>query len=82
VIRHPANFGRLCTKGLSLHKPILRFGHCSRKYTAKEKLERDLNFLAGRFSKDHAEHGPAGGVLTSRPIPHRDYYVFNKLAKA
>lgn len=91
---HPANFGRLCTKGSTLH------------LTASSKVTRQTRLLhpmqreqrdgpAKRISWDSAldiasegfadiirQHGPDSvGFYISGQLLTEDYYVFNKLAK-
>lgn len=91
---HPANFGRLCTKGSSLHhtaaapitlqarllQPALRpqRGHAPRDTT----WDSALDLAADRFAATVREHGPdAVGFYISGQLLTEDYYVFNKLAK-
>ncbi len=91
---HPANFGRLCTKGSTLHltasAPITkqtRLLHPMRREhrTAAPKAvswNHALGFAATTFSQIIAEHGPdAVGFYVSGQLLTEDYYVFNKLAK-
>jgi len=80
---HPANFGRLCTKGLSLHKvdPSFR-GLFPEIHGQRKTWDETLGFLAERFGKTIAEHGPDSvGFYVSGQFLTEDYYVFNKLAK-
>jgi assimilatory nitrate reductase catalytic subunit len=90
---HPANFGRLCTKGATLHlsaapetlavraiHPQMRTG----RGTARERCdwETALDHLAGRFAAIIREHGPdAVAFYGAGQLLTEDYYVFNKLAK-
>ncbi|BBP06014.1 assimilatory nitrate reductase [Sulfuriferula plumbiphila] len=88
---HPANFGRLCTKGASLHLaaaqldaralyPALR----SERGTPRERVSWDsaLDHAAGRFAEIIRNHGAdAVGFYISGQLLTEDYYVFNKLAK-
>ena len=91
---HPANFGRLCTKGSTLHltasAPItlqtrllqpMRREH--REETPKAvSWDSALNFAATTFAQIITEHGPdAVGFYVSGQLLTEDYYVFNKLAK-
>jgi assimilatory nitrate reductase catalytic subunit len=80
---HPANFGRLCTKGLSLHKADPSFRALFPEIHGQRKTwDETLSFLAGRFGKTIAEHGPDSvGFYVSGQFLTEDYYVFNKLAK-
>lgn len=90
---HPANFGRLCTKGLSLaesaapHLLNLRALHPEMRHVRCEHRRRagwdeTLGHLAARFSETIAAHGPDSvGFYISGQLLTEDYYVFNKLAK-
>jgi assimilatory nitrate reductase catalytic subunit len=89
--RHPANFGRLCTKGSTLHRtvvaegralyPELRSGRDAPR--ARVAWSEALDHAARRFADVIAEHGPdAVGFYVSGQLLTEDYYVFNKLAKA
>ncbi len=87
---HPANRGRLCTKGASLHLTAdnayrLRYPE-KRSVRGGERLRIDwtqaLEEAAGRFAAIIAEHGPdAVAFYISGQLMTEDYYVFNKLAK-
>lgn len=87
---HPANFGRLCTKGSTLHlttKPE------ARALFPEFRLSRDedrhistwdeaLGYAAERFADIINTHGPdAVAFYISGQLLTEDYYVFNKLAK-
>ena len=91
---HPANFGRLCTKGSTLHltatrtiamhtrllQPQLR----ARREDARAVVGWDtaLDTAADRFASVVQTHGPdAVGFYISGQLLTEDYYVFNKLAK-
>ncbi|HNB47485.1 MAG TPA: molybdopterin-dependent oxidoreductase, partial [Burkholderiaceae bacterium] len=91
---HPANFGRLCTKGSTLHltatpainrqarllQPLRRW----RRGEAPRPLDWDaaLDFAAERLAAIHATHGAdAIGVYVSGQLLTEDYYVFNKFVK-
>jgi assimilatory nitrate reductase catalytic subunit len=88
---HPANFGRLCTKGATLH---LSARHDTRAHHPELRRNRAtprsraswgeaLDFAAGRFASIIREHGPdAVGFYISGQLLTEDYYVFNKLARA
>ena len=91
---HPANFGRLCTKGSTLHltasaavtqqtrllQPMRRM-HRSDKPQAVS-WDNALDFAAEGFAQIIREHGPdAVGFYVSGQLLTEDYYVFNKLAK-
>ena len=91
---HPANFGRLCTKGSTLHLTA------SPAVTASTRLlqprrrpvrggpteaigwETALDSAADRIADVVHRHGPdALGLYLSGQLLTEDYYVFNKLAK-
>ena len=91
---HPANFGKLCTKGSTLHltatpaitrqtrllQPMqrLRRGHAPVALGWDAALDR----VAGEFGRIVRDHGPdAVGIYISGQLLTEDYYVFNKLAK-
>ena len=91
---HPANFGRLCSKGSTLHlsaQPNIQ--KQVRALSPEMRLSRDqprvrsdwdlsLDFMAQRFADTIAEHGPDSvAFYISGQLLTEDYYVFNKLAK-
>jgi assimilatory nitrate reductase catalytic subunit len=87
---HPANFGRLCTKGATLHlsaqpdnralHPELRRDKASPRKRAS--WEEALDLCAERFAAAIREHGPDSvAFYISGQLLTEDYYVFNKLAK-
>lgn len=87
---HPANFGRLCTKGSTLHltynlnaralHPELRFDRQAPR--AKVSWDIALDHVADRFAAIIKEHGPDSvAFYISGQLMTEDYYVFNKLAK-
>jgi assimilatory nitrate reductase catalytic subunit len=91
---HPANFGRLCTKGSTLH--LTAATSITRQVRALQPLRRAargaplqpvtwdvaLDTVADRFAATIDRHGPdAVGLYLSGQLLTEDYYVFNKLAK-
>ncbi|MBS1154131.1 MAG: nitrate reductase [Proteobacteria bacterium] len=88
--QHPANFGRLCTKGMTLP---LTASHDGRLLHPEMRLSREekrqpvgwdaaLDHVADKFAQIIAEHGPdAVAFYLSGQLLTEDYYVFNKLAK-
>ncbi len=91
---HPANFGRLCTKGSTLHLTAsatvtqqTRLLYPQRRIKRGQPPQRlnwdnALNLAADQFAKIITEHGPdAVGFYISGQLLTEDYYVFNKLAK-
>lgn len=87
---HPANFGRLCTKGSTLHltaKLDARALHPEMRQdrdTTRERVSWDtsLNYVVDQFVDIINQHGPdAVAFYISGQLLTEDYYVFNKLAK-
>lgn len=88
---HPANFGKLCSKGSTLHLtgdldaralyPELRLG----KGLVRSRTDWDsaLEHAASVFAETIREHGPDSVALyVSGQLLTEDYYAFNKLARA
>jgi assimilatory nitrate reductase catalytic subunit len=88
---HPANFGKLCSKGSTLHLtgdldarglyPELRLG----KALARARTDWDsaLDHAATLFAETIREHGPDSvAFYISGQLLTEDYYAFNKLARA
>jgi len=91
---HPANFGRLCTKGATLHLTATAAVTAQvRLLQPMQRLRRDapaqaigwdaaLDGASQRFAQIIAQHGAdAVGFYISGQLLTEDYYVFNKLAK-
>jgi assimilatory nitrate reductase catalytic subunit len=91
---HPANFGRLCSKGSNLHLTataavtkqtrLLHPMQRTNRDVAPQRISWDaaLDDAAQKFAQVIAEHGPdAVGFYISGQLLTEDYYVFNKLAK-
>lgn len=91
---HPANFGRLCTKGSTLHlsaRPVLQQQARAlfpevRKARSERRVraswDSTLAFIAQKFAETIRQHGPDSvGFYISGQLLTEDYYVFNKLAK-
>jgi len=91
---HPANFGKLCTKGSTLHltaTPLIT--RQARLLQPMQRLQRGqvpapmgwdaaLDRVAGEFGRIVRDHGPDSvGLYLSGQLLTEDYYVFNKLAK-
>ncbi|WP_298293099.1 nitrate reductase [Thiomonas sp.] len=91
---HPANFGKLCTKGGALHlstkpelllqlralQPELRTSRGVARQTVSWDIA--LDHAAQRFAALIHQHGPDSvGFYISGQLLTEDYYVFNKLAK-
>lgn len=88
---HPANFGKLCSKGSTLHLtgdldaralyPELRLG----KGLARTRTDWDsaLDHATAIFAETIREHGPDSvAFYISGQLLTEDYYAFNKLARA
>ena len=91
---HPANFGRLCTKGSTLHlTATAEITRQTRLLAPQQRLQRGgalqplawdaaLAQATERFAQVIQAHGPdAVGFYLSGQLLTEDYYVFNKLAK-
>ncbi|MEW6688726.1 MAG: nitrite reductase small subunit NirD, partial [Pseudomonadota bacterium] len=81
---HPANHGRLCTKGAALHLGADREARLLYPEVngARASWADALDFVSRRFSQIIAQHGPdAVAFYVSGQLLTEDYYVFNKLAK-
>ena len=90
---HPANFGRLCTKGSTLALTAAPYLRDMRALQPMRRAARGapllpvaweaaLNEVAQRFTDTVLQHGPdAVGLYLSGQLLTEDYYVFNKLAK-
>ncbi len=88
--QHPANFGRLCTKGSTLHLsakldnrllyPELR---TNRDLPRKRATwDESLDLAVEKFARTIETHGPDSvAFYLSGQLLTEDYYVFNKLAK-
>jgi assimilatory nitrate reductase catalytic subunit len=91
---HPANFGRLCSKGSNLHLTataavtqqtrLLHPMQRANRDAAPQRISWDaaLDSAAKKFAQVITDHGPdAVGFYISGQLLTEDYYVFNKLAK-
>ena len=91
---HPANFGRLCTKGSTLHltaadtvtrqtrllHPMQRLQRA--QAPARISWDTAMQVASQAFARIIRDHGPdAVGFYISGQLLTEDYYVFNKLAK-
>ncbi len=87
---HPANFGKLCSKGSTLHltlSPVARALYPelrSERASPRRRVswELALDAAAGKFAQCIREHGPDSvAFYISGQLLTEDYYAFNKLAK-
>ena len=90
---HPANFGRLCTKGSTLALTAAPYLLSMRALQPMRRAARGaplqavtwdaaLGEVAQRFATTVLQHGPDSvGLYLSGQLLTEDYYVFNKLAK-
>jgi assimilatory nitrate reductase catalytic subunit len=82
--RHPANFGRLCSKGAALGETVgpedrLLYPEVDGQATDWDSA---LEHVAGSFQRVIAEHGPdAVAFYVSGQLLTEDYYAANKLMK-
>ena len=87
---HPANFGRLCSKGSTLHLttdvagralfPEIRANRAAPR--TRTGWDAALEFVAEKFAAIIRAHGPDSvAFYISGQLLTEDYYVFNKLAK-
>ncbi len=81
---HPANYGRLCSKGLALGETV-GFDHRLRNPRAFGQdvgWDDALQLVADRFSAAIKAHGPDSvAFYVSGQLLTEDYYVANKLMK-
>ncbi|MER8824965.1 molybdopterin-dependent oxidoreductase [Mesorhizobium sp. M0938] len=81
---HPANFGRLCSKGSALAETIDLNGRLLYPEIRDRRTSWDeaLGVIASTFSQTIAEHGPDSvAFYVSGQLLTEDYYVANKLMK-
>ena len=81
---HPANFGRLCVKGSSLHEVLGSDGRLLHPIVngAVASWDDALETVASGFLRTIKEHGPDSVALyLSGQLLTEDYYVANKLMK-
>ena len=83
-VDHPANFGRLCSKGSALGETVDLDGRMLFPEVNGERTDWDsaLDVVAQKFKQTIAEHGPDSvAFYVSGQILTEDYYVANKLMK-
>lgn len=81
---HPANLGRLCSKGSTLGETMALDGRVLHPEIKGQRASWDaaLDLVAQRFSQTIRDHGPDSvGFYVSGQLLTEDYYVANKLMK-
>ncbi|WP_347094061.1 molybdopterin-dependent oxidoreductase [Sphingomonas parapaucimobilis] len=81
---HPANRGRLCSKGTHLGETVGLEGRLLTPMIGKRRASWDkaLDLVAKRFRDTIAQHGPDSvAFYVSGQLLTEDYYVANKLMK-
>ena len=82
--KHPANLGRLCSKGTALGETV-GLGHrllAPRVNGQEASWDAALDLVAGRFRETIDRHGPdSAAFYVSGQLLTEDYYVANKLMK-
>jgi assimilatory nitrate reductase catalytic subunit len=85
---HPANYGKLCTKGIALGDTVIHDGRLlaptDHSIPGGKALDWDsaTQIIADTFSKTITEHGPDSvAFYVSGQLLTEDYYVANKLMK-
>ncbi|MEO6041455.1 MAG: molybdopterin-dependent oxidoreductase, partial [Croceibacterium sp.] len=81
---HPANYGKLCSKGTHLGETVSLEGRLLHPEIAGKRTtwERAIRHVAGRFADTIARHGPDSvAFYVSGQLLTEDYYVANKLMK-
>ena len=82
--KHPANLGRLCSKGSALGDTLDLEERLLHPNVSGQESDWDdaLDLVAARFQASIAEHGPDSVALyVSGQLLTEDYYVANKLMK-
>ncbi len=81
---HPANFGRLCSKGTALGDTFGQDGRLLHPMVKGKRTDWNhaLDHVAAQFRAVIAQHGPdAVAFYVSGQLLSEDYYVANKLIK-
>lgn len=81
---HPANYGRLCSKGMALGDTVGHQGRLLKPSIAGQEVEwpEALNHVATEFSNVIAKYGPDSvAFYVSGQLLTEDYYLANKLMK-
>ncbi|MDO6585554.1 molybdopterin-dependent oxidoreductase [Salipiger sp. 1_MG-2023] len=81
---HPANYGKLCSKGSALGETLGMEGRLlsPRIHGQDASWDEALDLVADRFRETVAQHGPDSvAFYVSGQLLSEDYYVANKLMK-
>jgi assimilatory nitrate reductase catalytic subunit len=81
---HPANYGRLCSKGTHLGETVGLEGRLLHPMIGKRRAswDRALDLVARKFAQTIKKHGPDSvAFYVSGQLLTEDYYVANKLMK-
>jgi assimilatory nitrate reductase catalytic subunit len=81
---HPANFGRLCSKGSALAETLSLDDRLLHPQVQGARIDWDsaLSLVADRFAATMREHGPDSvAFYVSGQLLTEDYYAANKLMK-
>jgi assimilatory nitrate reductase catalytic subunit len=81
---HPANFGRLCSKGAALKDTLAQKDRLAKPvlFCKEATWDQALDFIAAEFTRIRGAHGPnAIAFYVSGQFLTEDYYVANKLMK-
>ncbi|WP_375380443.1 molybdopterin-dependent oxidoreductase [uncultured Sphingomonas sp.] len=81
---HPANYGRLCSKGTHLGETVGLEGRLLHPMIGERQVgwDKALDTVARRFRQTTAQHGPDSvAFYVSGQLLTEDYYVANKLMK-
>lgn len=82
--QHPANFGKLCSKGSALGETVSLDDRLLHPVIAGKRAswKKALDLVAERFSEAIEKHGPNSvAFYVSGQLLTEDYYVANKLMK-
>jgi assimilatory nitrate reductase catalytic subunit len=82
--QHPANFGKLCSKGSTLAQTLVDEGRLLQPmiHGIRAQWDHAIEFVANKFTQIIQQHGPdAVAFYVSGQLLTEDYYVANKLMK-
>lgn len=83
-VDHPANYGKLCSKGLALGETVTHEGRLLKPSINGKNTDWStaINFVASQFRDTIEEFGPDSvAFYASGQLLTEDYYVANKLMK-